>query len=350
MATKLGGLLKKKMAKSNIGVGFDELGTWIPTGSYVLNNIISGDFHKGFPLGKSVLLAGESGAGKSLIAASMAKCAQDAGVYVVFLDTERALDESFLSAIGVDTADDKMEKYDIVTIEDAKKAITDTLKIFEDSFSEDDRPELLFVIDSLGMMLTSKEEKESDAGIMKGDMGQRAKQLRHFYRGITSQLGKAGAGLISTQHTWSGSDMYGNPITKVNGGEGQIYASSVVLMIGKKELKESAKAETDGVLIRVKCTKTRFTKPFRKIELTVPWETGIDPYSGLLDAFVNAGIVTQGGSWYTCDELGKKFQRKNSQPILDELLKMCADTELNNFDTGEEDIEGESEILMETSK
>lgn len=332
----IGSKLGKAMTKSGIEVGFREITTWIGTGSYVLNNIISGSFHDGVPLGKSILIAGESGSGKSLIAACIAVNAQKKGVYVVFLDTERALDKPFLEGIGVDTHEDKMHKYDIVTIDDAKKAITDTLAFFKTEYHDDNRPELLFVLDSLGMMLTSKEAKENDKGVLKGDQGQRAKQLRHFYRGITSQIGAVGAGLICTNHTWSGSDMYGNAITKVNGGEGQIYASSIVLMISKKELKESSMADTDGVVIRVKCTKTRFTQPFRKVELTVPYDTGIDPYSGLLKAFVGAGLITLAGAWYTHVSSGKKFQSKNAQPILDEILAGDESIKLNLTDDPEE--------------
>jgi len=336
--------LNKRLKNTDIQVGFSEPDTWVGTGSFVLNNIISGDFHKGFPLGKSMLIAGDPGAGKSLIAASIAKHAQDNGIIPVILDTEAALDTSFLEGVGLDVSEDKLIRMDIVTITDAHKAIAEVLNAVEDAYPPEDRPKLLFVIDSLGMMLTEKESKENDKGEMKGDMGQKAKQLKQFYRMATSKLAAKGAGLIATNHTWNGSDAYGNPITEINGGKGQVYASSIVLMVGKKEIKENFKAETEGVYIRVKCSKTRFTKPFRKVELVVPWETGIDPYSGLLDAFVSAGIVSQGGAWYTYVESGKKFQRKNAQPILDEILAANATLSLNVIDEDEE-----TQLLMEKS-
>jgi len=325
----IGSKLGKAMEKSGIEVGFKEIDTWVSTGSYLLNHIISGNFHDGIPLGKSILIAGESGSGKSYLAGNIAKNAQDKGVYVVFLDTERALDKPFLEGIGIDTSEDKMLKYDITTIDAAKKAITDTLDFMAKEYHDDNRPQLLFVLDSLGMMLTGKEEKESNAGTIKGDMGQKAKALRHFYRGITSQIGKAGAGLVALNHTWQGSDIYGNAIHKINGGEGQIYSSSIVLMISKKELKESAMAETDGIIIRVKATKTRFTKPFRRIELVVPYSTGMDPYSGLLKAFVAEGLITQAGAWYTYVETGEKFQSKKAEPILDKILASGVSPSLN---------------------
>lgn len=96
---KFGKALSK--ANSNIQVGFTDPKIWVSTGNYCLNFAVSGDFNKGFPLeGKMTLLAGESGSSKSYIAAgSCVKWCQQNGVQVVLLDTERALDYSWVKKL-----------------------------------------------------------------------------------------------------------------------------------------------------------------------------------------------------------------------------------------------------------
>jgi len=121
-----------------------------------------------------------------------------------------------------------------------------------------------------------------------------------------------------------------------------------VLMVGKKELKEGEgkDTETKGVYIAVKCEKTRFSQPFRKVTLTVPYETGIDPYSGLLEAFEVAGLVTKKGAWYTNVSTGKKFQSKNAKPILDEILQANQDITLHIEDEDSDEVDT-PQVLME---
>ena len=117
MATKAFDLSKfrKTLTKSieGLGVGFNDPTDWISTGNYALNYLISSDFHKGIPLGKVTVFAGESGAGKSYICSgNIIKHAQEQDIYVVLIDSENALDESWLHALGVDTSEDKLLKLD----------------------------------------------------------------------------------------------------------------------------------------------------------------------------------------------------------------------------------------------
>ena len=151
---------RKSITKSvpGMSVGFRDPDTWISTGNYCLNKLISGDFHKGIPLGKVTVLAGESGAGKSYIASgNVVKNAQDQGIFVVLIDSENALDNSWLEALGVDTSEDKLLKLNVAMIDDVAKIISDFMKEYRADYGdadEADRPKVLFVLDSLGMMLT----------------------------------------------------------------------------------------------------------------------------------------------------------------------------------------------------
>jgi len=42
--------------------------------------------------------------------------------------------------------------------------------------------------------------------------------------------------------------------------------------------------------------KTRYAKPFESVQVKIPYDTGMDPYSGLLDLFEKKGIITQQGN------------------------------------------------------
>ncbi len=112
--------------------GFNDPKDWISTGNYALNYLISGDFHKGVPLGKVTVFAGESGAGKSYICSgNIIKSAQEQGIFVVLIDSENALDENWLKALQVDTGEDKLLKLNMAMIDDVAKTISEFVKDYK---------------------------------------------------------------------------------------------------------------------------------------------------------------------------------------------------------------------------
>ena len=116
---------RKSITKSidGLGIGFNDPTDWVSTGNYTLNYLISGDFFKGIPLGKVTVFAGDSGAGKSYICSSnIVKHAQEQGIFVVLIDTENALDEDWLKALGVDTSESKLLKLSMAMIDEIGRA------------------------------------------------------------------------------------------------------------------------------------------------------------------------------------------------------------------------------------
>ena len=147
---------RKDLTKSitGLGVGFNDPTDWVSTGNYALNYLISGDFHKGVPLGKVTVFAGESGAGKSYFASgNIVRHAQQQGIFVVLIDSENALDEKWLQALGVDTDESKLLKLSMSMIDDVAKTISTFMNDYK-TLDDTDKPKVLFVIDSLGMLLT----------------------------------------------------------------------------------------------------------------------------------------------------------------------------------------------------
>ena len=292
---------RTQLTKSITGMsaGFNDPTDWISTGNYALNYLVSGDFHKGVPLGKVTVFAGESGAGKSYICAgNIVKAAQNQGIFVVLIDSENALDEAWLHALDVDTSEDKLLKLNMSMIDDVAKTISTFMSDYRD-MPEEDRPKVLFVIDSLGMLLTPTDVDQFNKGDMKGDMGRKPKALTSLVRNTVNMIGSHNVGLVCTNHTYASQDMF-DPDDKISGGQGFIYASSIVVAMKKLKLKEDQDGNkvTDvrGIRAGCKVMKTRYAKPFEGVQVKIPYETGMDPYSGLVDLCEKKGILNQQGN------------------------------------------------------
>jgi len=331
MATKAFDLSKfrKTLTKSidGLGVGFNDPTDWISTGNYALNYLISSDFKKGVPLGKVTVFAGESGAGKSYICSgNLIKNAQEQGIFVVLVDSENALDKAWLEALGVDTDESKLLKLNMAMIDDVAKTISEFMKEYK-AMPEDNKPKVLFVIDSLGMLLTPTDVDQFEAGNMKGDMGRKPKALTSLVRNCVNMFGSHNVGLVATNHTYASQDMF-DPDDKISGGQGFIYASSIVVAMKKLKLKEDEDgnkvSEVKGIRSACKIMKTRYAKPFENIQIKIPYETGMDPYSGLVDLFEGKGLLTQQGNRYVYVDLSnnthkyfRKEWNKNINGIMD---------------------------------
>jgi len=292
---------RKDLTKSISGMssGFNDPTDWISTGSYALNYLISGDFHRGVPLGKVTVFAGESGAGKSYFCAgNIVKHAQDQGIFVVLIDSENALDESWLQALDVDTGEDKLLKLNMSMIDDVAKTISTFMADYK-AMDEEDRPKVLFVVDSLGMLLTPTDVDQFNKGDMKGDMGRKPKALTSLVRNTVNMIGSYNVGLVCTNHTYASQDMF-DPDDKISGGQGFIYASSIVVAMKKMKLKEDEAgnkiSEVRGIRAGCKVMKTRYAKPFEGVQVKIPYETGMNPYSGLIELFEKKDLLVKQGN------------------------------------------------------
>ena len=279
--------------------GFNDPKDWISTGNFALNYLISGDFHKGVPLGKVTVFAGESGAGKSYICSgNIVKAAQDQGIFVVLIDSENALDESWLHALNVDTSEDKLLKLNMSMIDDVAKTLSTFIADYK-TMEEEDRPKVLFVVDSLGMLLTPTDVDQFNKGDMKGDMGRKPKALTSLVRNTVNMIGSLNVGLVCTNHTYASQDMF-DPDDKISGGSGFIYASSIVVAMKKMKLKEDEDgnkiSEVMGIRAGCKVMKTRYAKPFEGVQVKIPYETGMNPYSGLVELFEKKGLLVKQGN------------------------------------------------------
>lgn len=331
---------RKEITKAidGLSLGFNDPTDWISTGNYALNYLISGNFHWGVPLGKVTVFAGESGSGKSYICAgNLVRAAQEQGIFVVLIDSENALDKSWLEALGVDTDDSKLLKINMAMIDDVARTISEFMKEYKTIPPGEERPKVLFVIDSLGMLLTPTDVNQFEAGDMKGDMGRKPKALTALVRNCVNMFGSHNVGLVATNHTYASQDMF-DPDDKISGGQGFIYASSIVVAMRKLKLKEDEEGnkttEVLGIRAACKIMKTRYAKPFETVQIQIPYSTGMNPYSGLVGSpqspglFERAGLLEKEGNslvYTTNDGKKLKYFRKgwitNQEGCLDIVMK-----------------------------
>lgn len=298
---------RKSITKSITGIstGFNDPDTWISTGSYGLNYLISGNFYGGVPMGKVTVFAGESGSGKSyIVSGNIAKAAQEQGIFVVMIDTENALDEKWLHNLGVDTSEEKMLRIGATLVDEVASIIHDFVKEYKTNYLDlpkDERPKILFIVDSIGMLLTPTEVNQFQGGDMKGDMGRKAKQLKALVSNCVNMFGDLNIGMVVTNHTYASQDMF-DPDDKISGGSGFIFASSIVVAMKKYKLKEDEDgvkvSDVMGIRSTCKVVKTRYSKPFESIKIDIPWESGMNPISGLFDLFEKSGVLTKEGNRY----------------------------------------------------
>jgi RecA/RadA recombinase len=187
-------------------------------------------------------------------------------------------------------------------IDDVAKIISDFMKDYKAEYADKDdeeRPKVLFVIDSLGMMMTPTDVDQFNRGDMKGDMGRKPKALAALVRNSVNMFGDYNVGLVATNHTYASQDMF-DPDDKISGGQGFIYASSIVVAMRKLKLKVDADgnktSQVHGIRAACKVMKTRYSKPFESVQVEIPYETGMSPYSGLVEFFEAKGLLIKQGN------------------------------------------------------
>lgn len=314
---------KKDLDKIGLSEGSSEPPKyWYSTGNHVLNKVISGSVYGGIPQGRITGLVGPSGSGKSFIASNIMREAQKQGAYLVTLDSENALDDDFVSKIGVNVKDD-YTYVPVDTIPQVQKVISSFINGYKNEYGDDpNAPHVLITLDSLDMLITETEEDNFRKGVTKGDQGQRNKQLKAMLRQFVQAIKHYNIAMVVTDQVYKNQDvMNGEGVWMVK--DAIKYSLSQVIMLTKLKLRDKSTAgsrEIHGIRMKCEGYKTRFTKPFQTVTIEVPYDTGMDPHNGLLDVAVDLKIVEKKGSWYYYKD--SKFQEKNfTSDVGDQLLE-----------------------------
>lgn len=317
-------LLRDRNKKLGLRTGFNDPITWIDTGNYALNKMISDDFYKGIPLGAVTVFAGEQGSGKSyIVSGNIVKDALAKGCQVILLDSEDALRLTWMQNLGVDTDHPYLIKQNVATIDHIAEVVNACTKDYIEhcrDIPRQEQPKLLFIVDSLGFVQTMAEIEQFEKGELKGDMGIKAKMLKMLVANCIRLFSGYEIGLVATNHTYKSQDRF-SPDDVISGGSGILFAASIVVSMNKYKLKTESDgkktSEVLGIRSKIKCVKTRYAKPFEEVELTIPYDTGMDPYSGLFDMCEQKKIFIKDGNRYryvSTDGTEHKLYRKDMTP------------------------------------
>ena len=274
------------------GVSAGDCSSFVDTGSYILNALISGSIFGGLPQNKITALAGESSTGKTFFALSIVKnfLDQNPNGEVAYFETESAISKDMMTSRGIRT-----KNVGLVPVTTVQEFRTQAIKIVDEymSFKKEDRPPMMFVLDSLGMLSTSKEVQDASDGKETRDMT-RAQVIKSIFRILSLKLGQAGIPLIVTNHTYEVVGAY-VPTKEMGGGTGLKYAASSILFLSKKKEKDGT--EQVGNIIKVKAHKSRFTKENSDVETRLYFdERGLDKYYGLLELGQQYGVFERVGN------------------------------------------------------
>lgn len=310
------------------------------SGSCIVNKVMSDRYDGGYAQGRMTMLAGLSNTGKSFLAGNAIKQAQKNGYGVYIVDSENALDDVWLTKIGVDVDAPEYGFASVGTIDDATKMLATFFNEYSKAPAAEQIPYLI-VIDSIDELQTKSQQEKGDKGETVGDMGQQVKQLKKFQSTIMHRIKTLPMAAICTKQPYMNQDGYTNKREPTIITPALRFAYSQIALLTNKLLKDNTTDSFEGIKLEVYGHKTRFAKPFQKCTVEVPYETGMDWYSGVLEAAESMNIVTRNGSWYTFGDV--KFQRKSFDDHKEAIFAQLKTTEGEILNYEEEELAESSE-------
>jgi len=284
----------QKAAKkiSTISIGVRQVNEWLSSGNYALNYSLTGDWNKFVPLGRSTALVGPSGSGKSFLATSAIREAQRSGWHVLLLDSENALDITYLQKIGVKIDEDSMTYVKVTMIEDVNQVLSEFFSSYTKNYGTNnyEGPRVLIVVDSLAMLASTTElENYERDGTVKGDQGQLAKRRKAMLKMLHGKIAMLPMALVFTDHVYPQDIMMGDGAWAMTNSVK--FFPSITALATKLKLKEGT--DVVGIRMRVETYKSRFAKIGSKVELELPYSTGLSPFSGLTELLEDLGVIAK---------------------------------------------------------
>ena len=284
------------------GVEAGDVDSFIDTGSYIFNDLLSGSIYGGLPSNKITALAGESATGKTFFLMGVVKNFLDANpdAGVIYFESESALTKDLIVNRGIDP--DRMLLMPVTTVQEFR---TQAIKVLDSYLAQNeaDRKPLFMCLDSLGMLSTTKEVEDTAEGKETRDMT-RAQVLKAAFRVLTLKLGRAKVPMVVTNHTY---DVVGSmfPQKEMGGGSGLKYAASSIIYLSKKKEKDGT--EVIGNIIHCKNQKSRLTVENKMVDVRLTYDKGLDRYYGLLDLAEKCGVFKKVSTRFELPDGTKQF-------------------------------------------
>ena len=289
---------------TQLAADIDETETFIDTGSFIFNSLLSGSVFGGISSNRMTAIAGESSTGKTFFSLAVVKNFLDSNPdgYCLYFDTEAAVNKGLLESRGIDLK--RLVVVNVVTIEEFRSKALRAIDIYLKTDTADRKP-CMFVLDSLGMLSTEKEIRDALDDKQVRDMT-KSQLVKGAFRMLTLKLGQANVPLIVTNHTYDVIGAY-VPTKEMGGGSGLKYAASTIIYLGKKKEKDGK--EVIGNIIKAKTHKSRLSKENKQVEIRLFYDDrGLDKYYGLLELGEIGGLWKNVAGRYEIN--GKKVYAK----------------------------------------
>ena len=324
------------------GVEAGDVDSFIDTGSYVFNALLSGSIYGGLPANKITAVAGESATGKTFFVMGMVKSFLDANpnAGVLYFESESAITKQKVIDRGIDP--NRMVILPVTTVQEFR---TQAIRVLDDYLKQDeaDRQPIMLCLDSLGMLSTTKEVDDTAEGKETRDMT-RAQVLKAAFRVLTLKLGKSKVPMIVTNHTY---DVVGSmfPTKEMGGGSGLKYAASSIVYLSKKKEKDGT--EVVGNIIHCKNQKSRLTIENKMVDVRLMYERGLDRNYGLLELALKYGIFKSVSTRIELPDGTKTFGKTiNNDPekfFTEEVMKQLDEVAQKEFKYGNQEVENDNE-------
>ena len=288
------------------GLATADVSGYVDTGSFIFNALVSGSLYGGIPQNKITAIAGESATGKTFFVLGVCKAflESDPEAQVVFFESESAITKEMIESRDIDST--RMVILPVTTVQEFRYQSLAVLEAYE---NDDDQKPLLICLDSLGMLSTTKEIEDTEAGKETRDMT-RAQIVKATFRVLPLKLGKLGVPLVLTNHTYA---VVGSmfPTKEMGGGSGLKYAASQIIYLSKKKEKDGT--EVIGNIIHCKTYKSRLTKENQMVDVRLSYTKGLDRYYGLLDLAEKHDIIKKVSTRYELPDGSKIFGKQINQ-------------------------------------
>ena len=285
------------------GLSVADVSSYVDTGSFIFNALCSGSIHGGLPANKITAIAGESSTGKTFFLLGVCQSFLEKNVdgNIVFFESESAITKDMIESRGIDSS--RMLILPITTVQEFRYQAIQVLDAYE---ADESRPPLLLCLDSLGMLSTTKEIEDTEAGKETRDMT-RSQIVKATFRVLTLKLGKLGVPLLITNHTY---DVIGSmfPQKEMGGGSGLKYAASTIIYLSKKKDKDGT--DVVGNIIHCKTYKSRLTKENQMVDVRLSYTKGLDKYYGLVELGEKHGIFNKVSTRYEMPDGSKVFGKQ----------------------------------------
>jgi len=315
------------------GVIAGDVETFIDTGSYIFNGLLSGSLYGGLPSNKITALAGESATGKTFFLMGMVKHFLDANPKggVVYFESESAITKQMVIDRGIDP--NRMVMAPVTTVQEFR---TQALKVLDRYVQQDVdiRRPLFLCLDSLGMLSTTKEVEDTAEGKETRDMT-RAQVLKAAFRVLTLKLSKAKVPMVVTNHTY---DVVGSmfPAKEMGGGGGLKYAASSIVYLSKRKEKDGT--EVIGSIVHCKTHKSRLTVENKMVDVRLTYNKGLDRYYGLLELAEKHGVFKRVSNRFELSDgskqYGKTIMNEPKKYFTEEVMKKLEEAANKEFRYG----------------